>query len=72
MMFALRLYQRELASNECLCGGWKNPGEAFCTNCWRNLPVEFRQRLRGQLSPAWAVAYDDAQEYLVTAWEAVA
>src|SRR6266404_6318755 len=41
-MVTFETAQRELRSERCRCGEVKRAGDAFCGNCWGNLPSEFR------------------------------
>jgi hypothetical protein len=41
-MLTFETAQRELVSFECRCGEPKKMGDAFCLECWRRLPAEYR------------------------------
>lgn len=60
----LEFYLNELKAEECVCGGSKKRGFAFCYQCYKTLPVHLQRDLYRQIMHGFEEAYDESVEYL--------
>ena len=57
-------YVNALASEECICGKYKQAGFAFCFGCFKTLPKEHRRGLYKKAGAGFEEAYDECALYL--------
>jgi len=56
---------RETDGAECAaCGSPKRRGHAFCPSCFHALPGDLRRALWKTISEGYALAYDEAKQWL--------
>jgi len=57
-------YAGILVGDECVCGGSKSEGKAFCYTCWKELPNELQLGLYKQLDGGFEEGYEQAEKWL--------
>ena len=58
-------YIKELRSEECFCGRWKQSGYSFCYGCYRELPRDMQAALYRRMGEGYELAYEEAVRWLI-------
>jgi hypothetical protein len=56
--------ERVTAGTVCTCGKPKHPSRPFCWPCFNKIPLNLRRPLWGTSAKQYAVAWDEARDWL--------